>query len=233
MKRFFLWIIKHKIATVLIIVALLVLPIIIVHVLFKLEAKHNFFIAEWSAGDVLCYIGAFYAFLGTASLGALSLWQNITLREESTKEINRRVELDAEPIFVVKLEGLNSLHGVGAISLGPRSESIKVDNFVLSITNSGKHDVFNVVVFEDYVTPRLKIDTPEIVYCAFSDVFDENKNKDALHKVDISTFERDANSKYPKFVQIHFDDILGNMKYHTFELRDFGGKYYYSRKNEE
>ena len=37
----------------------------IIHVLFKLHSNIDFFVAEWTAGELLSYYGSILAFLGT------------------------------------------------------------------------------------------------------------------------------------------------------------------------
>ena len=50
----------------------------IIHCLFKIHPTedYDFFVAEWSAGELLQYYGGVLAFSGTVILGALSLHQN-------------------------------------------------------------------------------------------------------------------------------------------------------------
>lgn len=57
----------------------------IIHVLFKLHSNIDFFVAEWTAGELLSYYGSILAFLGTVILGALSLYQNQIIKQESDK----------------------------------------------------------------------------------------------------------------------------------------------------
>ena len=61
----------------------------IFHCLFKLHPteKFSFFVAEWSAGELLQYYGGVLAFAGTVILGALSLHQNEIIKQESDKRI--------------------------------------------------------------------------------------------------------------------------------------------------
>ena len=43
---------------------------LIIHILFKLHPNIDFFVAEWTAGELLSYYGSILAFLGTVILGA-------------------------------------------------------------------------------------------------------------------------------------------------------------------
>lgn len=55
----------------------------IIHVFFKLHSNIDFFVAEWTAGELLSYYGSILAFLETVILGALSLYQNQIVKQES------------------------------------------------------------------------------------------------------------------------------------------------------
>lgn len=66
---------QHKVKTVLITVFLLLAPLLIVHVLFLFESENKIFVAKWTAGDLITYISGFEAFLGTVTLGVLTVWQ--------------------------------------------------------------------------------------------------------------------------------------------------------------
>lgn len=83
------WIRKHKLFVMIILFCILVGGPLVIHCLFKIQLpeKYSFFIAEWSAGELLQYYGGGLAFLGTVVLGALSLHQNEIIRQESDKRI--------------------------------------------------------------------------------------------------------------------------------------------------
>ena len=77
-------------------VAFLILSILfllLVHVLFSIYTTHNWLQAKWTAGELLTYVG-------TVSLGILSLWQNKQLqainekqrRQNEVREIQMRQE---------------------------------------------------------------------------------------------------------------------------------------------
>lgn len=81
----FNWTKKHK-KLIAFIIFLIIFGIpFIIHVLFKLHSNIDFFVAEWTAGELLSYYGSILAFLGTVILGALSLYQNQIIKQESDK----------------------------------------------------------------------------------------------------------------------------------------------------
>ncbi|RDW18778.1 hypothetical protein [Oceanobacillus chungangensis] len=65
----------------LLILVIFLLPILIIHILFKIPAVNSFFESVWSAGDIISYFIAFLTFLGTLSLGTLALLQNNKLNK--------------------------------------------------------------------------------------------------------------------------------------------------------
>lgn len=79
------WMKKHKKLIALIIFMIIFGVPFIIHILFKLHPNNDFFVAEWSAGELLSYYGSILAFWGTVILGALSLYQNHLIKQESDK----------------------------------------------------------------------------------------------------------------------------------------------------
>ena len=53
-----------------------VMPLIIVHALFKFSIGNMFFRANWSAGDALAFVIGFESVLATGSLGYASYYAN-------------------------------------------------------------------------------------------------------------------------------------------------------------
>lgn len=76
MKNIFHWVKKHKLLTVFIVLVLFITPLLIIHILFKSKSPNEWLVAEWSAGDLLGYVGAFLTFTGTVGLGAVAVLQN-------------------------------------------------------------------------------------------------------------------------------------------------------------
>lgn len=89
MIRIYEWIAKHKVWTIIICAIIFALPLIIVHVLYKWNLGISWLVPEWEPGDVLAYIAGFGAFVGTVSLGALTLWQNKRFKDENDKSQER------------------------------------------------------------------------------------------------------------------------------------------------
>ena len=66
---------NHKWMTILICALLFVVPLVTVHILFKIPAWSDCLAAEWSAGELLAYIAGFEALLGTVFLGLITVYQ--------------------------------------------------------------------------------------------------------------------------------------------------------------
>ena len=61
----FEWLKAHK-KLIMVISVLIIFGVpLIIHILFKIEAPNSFFVAEWSAGELLSYYGSILAFIGT------------------------------------------------------------------------------------------------------------------------------------------------------------------------
>lgn len=78
----------HKVYVLLICILIFIVPLIVVHILYSIDISFEWLQSKWSAGDVLTYVAGFEAFIGTVSLGFLSLYQNhqIQVQHMESKE---------------------------------------------------------------------------------------------------------------------------------------------------
>ena len=81
------WIKTHIWQTILIIFGAFFLPLIFVHIAYRVSAISPWFISTWSSGELITYIAGFEAFLGTLVLGIVALFQNDKLIEQNTRVI--------------------------------------------------------------------------------------------------------------------------------------------------
>ncbi len=82
----------------------LLIPIIVVHLLFKWRSGIEFIEAEWGAGDILSYIGTMLSFAGTIVLSFLALKASKKANHLSEKviELERdRYKLEMRPFVLV------------------------------------------------------------------------------------------------------------------------------------
>ena len=124
MEKVLEWIKKHKAKTVLLGIIIFLAPLIIIHLLFKWYWGADFFVAEWSAGELLGYVGTFFAFAGTVALGILALWQNDKLSKQNDA-YRKMIENKDMPKLVTRI----ILMGGGLMSF----EKIKIINLTESI----------------------------------------------------------------------------------------------------
>lgn len=88
MDNIFKWISGHKKLCFWMMVGCIVLPIVTIHVLFKLKTNCYWIEADWTSGDILGYFGDVLAFLGTVVLGYVSLLLNEKAVKQNDKLIN-------------------------------------------------------------------------------------------------------------------------------------------------
>lgn len=87
MEKIIMWIKKNNMLFSLIILLLFITPLIVTHILFKVNSGTQWLSAEWTAGDVLAYIAGFEAFIGTIALGALAFWQNQQIHKQHVESL--------------------------------------------------------------------------------------------------------------------------------------------------
>lgn len=100
-KKIIGWVRNHKALTILMIIFTFLLPLVIIHILFKIKVPESCITsAEWSAGDVIQYCVGFFTLLGTLALGAVAVIQSERANEiaysaerasEYANEINARM----------------------------------------------------------------------------------------------------------------------------------------------
>ena len=126
-----------------------VMPLITVHILFKIAATHMFFQANWSAGDALAFFISFESVLATGMLGYASYYANRNAQknnERLSREYNHLQEIAIQrllPVFRIsawKIEPTVSGFNAGQFDEFPRN-AIQA----LRRSSQGKHsDVVRV-----------------------------------------------------------------------------------------
>lgn len=92
MEKILQWINENKVKTICIISAIIFVPILIIHILFKWDPGISCLIPEWEAGDILGYFGDVISFLGTIILGYIAILQT----EKANTLSNEMVKLEWE-----------------------------------------------------------------------------------------------------------------------------------------
>lgn len=132
MENIYEWIKNQKLKILLITCILLMLPILITHILFKWRTDIDLLNAEWSAGELLNYIGSFLAFLGTVALGALALWQNYRFHQYHVESL--------EPMMSMQLYSLNHTLYLSVKNTG-QTEAKDLSIIINNIINNGDKEL--------------------------------------------------------------------------------------------
>lgn len=86
MDKLWPWIKNHPFKSIILSALIFVIPLLVVHFLFKTPTINSWFIPEWEASSVLEYIAGFEAFLGTLLLGIISVHQN-SVSQKATEQL--------------------------------------------------------------------------------------------------------------------------------------------------
>lgn len=73
-------------------ILLAVIPVVIIHILFKWNSGKQWLIAEWSSGEILNYLGTILSFIGTVILGACSF------------KISKQTKIISEKLFEKEMQ---------------------------------------------------------------------------------------------------------------------------------
>ena len=111
MKRLLKWISDHKIVTLFLCFLLVFLPIIVIHILFKIKTDVYWMQAEWEAGEMLGYFGGVLSFIGSLVLGYIAISQtekanalNEELLNIEKNRIKPCVDIDSSHLHKIYLE---------------------------------------------------------------------------------------------------------------------------------
>ena len=119
---------KYKVCMFVLSILIFAVPLVVVHLLYKMDCEIMWLQSEWTAGDAITYIAGFEAFIGTVSLGFLALWQNHQIQEQHIES--------QEPILSMNLIDENSMLYLFVENTGG-VEAIDIHIKVLNICNNG------------------------------------------------------------------------------------------------
>jgi len=111
------------------------IPLIIVHLLFKWNTGIELLNAEWDAGDLLAYIAGFETLLGTLVLGLITVKQ-----AESADEVNERLSKENNKLQMIAIQKLIPVLRVDSVEV---SDSYIVDQ---------SYRFENLITVEEYIT---------------------------------------------------------------------------------
>ena len=127
---------KSLIISAIIILTLTVGSPVIIHILFKIHPRNPFFVAVWSAGDMLNYCASVFSFLATILLSGLALWQTHKIKLESDKHDLQIAELERKRIkpYIVLEPGVDKAKGQIEITLSNMSFYVAKDLMLFDFT---------------------------------------------------------------------------------------------------
>lgn len=130
MENLIIWIKKNKFTFGLVVLLLFLVPLILVHIVFKFNSNIEWLTAEWSAGDVLSYIAGFEAFIGTVTLGGLAILQNQQIHKQHIESL--------APAISMNLISVNGFLYLTIENTG-QNEAKEINISVDSIQNNGEN----------------------------------------------------------------------------------------------
>ena len=165
MKKILKWNSDHKKATLFLCFLLAFLPIIVIHILFKIKTDVYWIQAEWEAGEALGYFGGVLSLIGDLALGYIEISQTEkanSLNEELLNIEKKRIKpcVDIEGSHLHNIYLAKDMYGQFPqkdrtdrmvievlYTLNPRS-GIVTDNALveLEVLNSGGSDIRRIYV---------------------------------------------------------------------------------------
>lgn len=151
------WFIKNKRKAILIAVLVFTLPLLVVHLLYKLNIGLVWLQTAWTAGDILTYIAGFEAFCGTIILGLVSIYQNKAaqqtnerisrennyLQKISVQKLLPLLKVESYLIHAVTSDRPNSFPAENSITVGERVSQNERRLFVeICLGNVGGNNAF-------------------------------------------------------------------------------------------
>lgn len=121
------WMQKYPRHTIIVVVSVFLMPLIIVHLLFKWSTGIAFLDAEWDAGDLLSYIAGFETLLGTLVLGLITVNQ-----AERADKVNERLSIENNSLQKIAVQKLIPMLKVISVDV---SDSVIVDHAYIRFDN--------------------------------------------------------------------------------------------------
>lgn len=165
MEKLIKWITIHKKQMIILIIAIIILPMIVIHFLFKIKTNCYWIQAEWDAGEVLGYFGDILSFIGTVILGYIAIAQTEKanqLNEELVKIEKNRIKpcleissMQSYKIFMAEdmYKKLDEIYGNAVMQMnllytshprtGIETNSVLIE---LEVCNSGFSDIRRIFV---------------------------------------------------------------------------------------
>lgn len=89
MEKILSWILEHKKLVIFLCIVLLIGVPVIIHILFSIPAINDFFMAKWSAGDILQYYASILGLIPTTFVSIAALKFTMYVKEEDDKKARK------------------------------------------------------------------------------------------------------------------------------------------------
>ena len=178
MKLIFGCLIKHKFLSLLICLLLFLFPLIVVYFLFRWHTSFTCISAELSVGDLLSYMSAFEAFIGTLILGAITVYQ-----AEQSNHVNEQLSQENNFLQKVNAQKMLPLIGLDSVNIYNSSTTSKVYSpdkaetveVIDKVTPKNRYTIVNVIFShtnqaQDRYLKSIKILLRNISDCAISQI---------------------------------------------------------------
>lgn len=210
------WMKKHKILTSLLIAVFVFGIPLGIHACFKKDALSAFWIAEWSAGDVLQYYASIIIGVATIILAGVSVWQtkeanNLSQQMLKTEEASKmsfvKIDLEKSKVSQFTVEGVEEL----TVSLCFENlTSIPISILNLSVSNTNLYDDF-LRPEEDDIRMRI----PKNIRFILN--FDENGSVDTITR-QIKFEKADIDVAYLLLIETDITNILGFESHQVYSI---------------
>ena len=182
-EKFLSWIRQHWLLTI---IASLIIPLLIIHILFKLNFGVDFFAAEWSAGDLLGYIAGAYTFIGTILLGVVTVEQS-----QRAQKVNEQLSKENNYLQKIAAQRLMPLVRIASVTVWTAQESrylVKVLGGKVQVTESislEQREIFINVILPNTKSERLQ---EKVILLSFENISDGIIRQIAIERVEFSGF---------------------------------------------
>lgn len=180
------WIRRHWLLTIII---SLIGPVLITHILFKINLGISFLSAEWSAGDFLGYIAGFYTFIGTILLGAVTVDQS-----KKAQEANERLSKENNYFQKVSAQKLVPIIRIASVLVdAAKNDFYSIGNLNGKVTvteniSIGQREVFVNVILPNTVLEGLEGLHVKVISLSLENISDGAIRQIAVEEVSFSGF---------------------------------------------
>ena len=177
--------------------------------------------------DWLSFLGAYLSFYGTFVVSLTIFWHTNYVAKKSEEKNAAERKKRIQPVFSINIRSRNIAMEKHSSFANIGNKSDRPSNVKIEIENANEYPITNVVVFDKYITPLLKVGEKKTIECTYSDPTNTYTFPKFVAIINESDYEKDNNG-LPKWFNINYEDVDGNAMYQTFELKHFDETEYYS-----